>query len=439
MESKSRKKNFTDVFLKNLTNINKWPEAQQSQTFADLQTPGLLFQVKRNKNGLSALWRFRFYHKGDENLMSFGKYPYVSLSAARLKAQEARTMLADDINPIAAKKKSETSSPVHTFESVAKEWIASREKDWSEHYAHSVRQRLQNNVFAPIGSKDINALDLNDIIGALGVIIGRGSLETARRVCELILEVLTYARAIKALQDRNLIYDLAEYKTKAMPRHTPKHYPTLTDPEEIGRLLLALDGDYTEKGTYSVYMASRLAPYVFLRAGILCSLTWEEVNLEKQELVIGASRMKAGYAHIVPLAHQAVSLLEDMYNFSGSLEYVFPRHRNNKIPIVTDSLGKVLDRLGYEGKFVPHSWRSVASTLLNGGLDEGYGFEVPFFHPSLIEIQLAHVEKDEIAAAYYRVKENPRVRLKERREMLQTYADLLDHLKEEHRKSREST
>jgi len=52
-----------------------------------------------------------------------------------------------------------------------------------------------------------------------------------------------------------------------------------------------------------------------------------------------------------------------------------------------------------------HRFRSMASTLLN---EQG-------FHPDLIELQLAHVERNKVRAAY-----NKAQRLAERRKMMQT-------------------
>lgn len=56
----------------------------------------------------------------------------------------------------------------------------------------------------------------------------------------------------------------------------------------------------------------------------------------------------------------------------------------------------------------------MASTLLN---EQGW-------HPDLIELQLAHAERNEVRSAYNRAQ-----RLPERRTMMQSWADYLDGLK----------
>jgi integrase len=61
-----------------------------------------------------------------------------------------------------------------------------------------------------------------------------------------------------------------------------------------------------------------------------------------------------------------------------------------------------------------HGFRSMASTLLN---EQGW-------HPDLIELQLAHAERNKVRGAY-----NKAQRIAERRKMMQAWADYLDGLK----------
>lgn len=61
-----------------------------------------------------------------------------------------------------------------------------------------------------------------------------------------------------------------------------------------------------------------------------------------------------------------------------------------------------------------HGFRAMASTCLN---EQGW-------HPDLIELQLAHAERNKVRAAYNRA-----TRLAERRKMMQVWADYLDTLR----------
>jgi integrase len=80
-----------------------------------------------------------------------------------------------------------------------------------------------------------------------------------------------------------------------------------------------------------------------------------------------------------------------------------------------NTVNAALRRLGYAiDEMTGHGFRSLASTCLN---EQGY-------HPDLIELQLAHAERNQARAAY-----NKAQRLPERRKMMQAWADYLDGLR----------
>ena len=63
--------------------------------------------------------------------MSFGVYPEVGLKEAREKREEARELLANNINPISVKRIKKTSESL-TLENVINEWIELRKKSASK-------------------------------------------------------------------------------------------------------------------------------------------------------------------------------------------------------------------------------------------------------------------------------------------------------------------
>ncbi len=80
-----------------------------------------------------------------------------------------------------------------------------------------------------------------------------------------------------------------------------------------------------------------------------------------------------------------------------------------------NTVRNALRRLGYSNEdMTGHGFRSMASTLLN---EKGW-------HPDLIELQLAHAERNKVRDAYNRAQ-----RLDERRKMMQAWADYLDGLR----------
>ena len=70
--------------------------------------------------------------------------------------------------------------------------------------------------------------------------------------------------------------------------------------------------------------------------------------------------------------------------------------------------------MGYAGRMTGHGFRGVASTILH---EEGYGHH-------LIELQLAHQERNAISAAY-----NHATYLADRASMMQSWANHVDKLR----------
>ena len=124
--------------------------------------------------------------------------------------------------------------------------------------------------------------------------------------------------------------------------------------------------------------------------------------------------MKMRREHIVPLSTQAVHIFRETQNLTGAGRYVFSLEQDGSAPPSAPVLSGAMRRLGYgKGKATPHSFRGMASTLLN---ENG-------FPPDVIERQLAHAERNQVRAAY-----NHAEYLEERRKMMQWWADYLDRL-----------
>jgi integrase len=144
-------------------------------------------------------------------------------------------------------------------------------------------------------------------------------------------------------------------------------------------------------------------------------MEWAELDWVAAEWRIPAERMKMGEAHVVPLASQAVSILQDLQPLTAATRYVFPSVRSARRPMSENTITAALRRLGYPaGSMTGHGFRAMASTLLN---ERGWA-------PDVIERQLAHKERNLVRAAY-----NHAEYMAERRKMMQAWADYLDELR----------
>lgn len=119
---------------------------------------------------------------------------------------------------------------------------------------------------------------------------------------------------------------------------------------------------------------------------------WADIDFEKRIWTIPPERMKKRRTHTIPLTEHALALLETLKSHSGHREYVFPSDRNPRTHANSQTSNMALKRMGFQDRLVSHGMRSMASTILNE-----HGWD-----PELIEVALAHVDKDEVRSAYNR-------------------------------------
>jgi len=117
----------------------------------------------------------------------------------------------------------------------------------------------------------------------------------------------------------------------------------------------------------------------------------------------------------VPLSKQGIEILRELKTLTGSGRYLFPSLRTRDRPMSNNTINVALRRLGYsKDEVTGHGFRALASTCLN---EQGWA-------PDVIELQLAHAERNKVRAAYNRAS-----RLAERRKMMQAWADYLERLR----------
>jgi len=352
------------------------------------------------------LWRFRYRLGGVEKLLTLGAYPDVPLKRAREKREDARKLVADGIDPN-VKRRAEKSAHANTFEAIADEWLDLQRKTLAAETLEILGTRLKSFLYPYVGRRPITSISARELLAALRRIEARGTHETAHRVRSLAGRVFRYAVATGRAQ-----HDIAADLKDALAPVATRNFASVTEPARVGELLRAIDG---YSGQPITAMALKLAPLVFVRPGELRGAEWSEFDLEGAEWRIPAVRMKMGEQHIVPLSRQAVAILRELQILTGGGRYVFPSLLSAERPMSDNTISAALRRLGYTSdEQTGHGFRSMASTLLN---EQG-------FPPDVIELQLAHGERNKVRAAYNRAQ-----RLGERRKMMQEWGDFLDALR----------
>ena len=354
-------------------------------------------------------WRFRYSFNGKEKLLSLGTYPDVSLDDARQRREEARKLLAKEIDPgenRKAQKASKNERLANSFEVVTREWYAKHSVNWVSTHGERIIRRFERDIFPWLGERAIADITPPDLLAVVRRIENRGALETAHRALANCGQVFRYAIATsRATRDPS--GDLRG----ALPPVKGEHFAAVTEPNQVAELLRTFD---SYQGTLTVTCALRLAPLLFVRPGELRNAEWKDIDFDTTEWRYTVT--KTDTPHIVPLATQAISILRELYALTGTGRYVFPGARSNDRPMSDNAILAAMRRMGIsKDEMSGHGFRAMARTILD---------EILHQPVDLIEHQLAHAVKDPNGRAYNRTKHLP-----ERHKMMQRWADYLDELK----------
>jgi integrase len=362
--------------------------------------------------GGSKLWRLKYRVAGKEKLLALGTYPEVTLKNARLKRDEARLAIRDGRDPSferKATKQRRVLEAKNAFELVARDFLAKRAATWSPRYKQTALTRLENHIFPSLGNRPIGQIEPPELLVELRKIEARGTHEMANRLRSLCSQIFRYGISC-GVCTRDAAVDLRGALTRSVPSNVP-----VIRLEEFPKLLTTMDG--CEEVPYCRDRQTRLALQIialtFVRTGELRKALWSQVAWEEWTWMPAVEVMKMRRPHIVPLAPQAIALLEELQEISGSSKFMFPGEGKKGL-MSENTILYALYALGYRDRMCGHGFRSLASTILNeAGFDEDW-----------IELQLAHVQKNKVRRAYNHAKW-----LDQRFGMMRWYANYLDELR----------
>lgn len=380
---------------------------------------GLLLEVTPNG---SKLWRLRYYRPGAKvrTMLSLGTFPAVTLRRAREKREEARTLLADGIDPGVqrqAVKAASLAAAANSLETVTREYQTMKARERTAGTASRALAWMERHVFPHLGARPVDAVEAPELLACLQRMVKRGTVDSANRVRAELSAVFRYAIATGRAK-RDPAGDLRD----ALPKHTKTHFASVTEATDIAGLLHTIDG-YT--GDPCTLAALKLSPMLFQRPGELRGMEWAELDLDAAQWRIPAARQKLPKAqkenartpdHVVPLPTQAVTILRELYGLTGRGRFVFSGLRTPTRPMSENTVNAALRRMGYTSEqMTAHGFRHMASTRLN---EMGW-------NPDAIERQLSH----RVAGGAVRNTYNQAQYLDERRKLVQAWADYLDSLR----------
>lgn len=363
-------------------------------------------------------WRMSFRFAGNEGLLSFGKYPEISLIEARKLRTQAREKILTGVDPSQAKrieKISRSIASANTFEAVAREWHANKLDSWQERTAKNVLDRLEKDVFPVIGKYPITEIKAPIMLDVLRRIEKRGAVDMAKRQGQVCGQIFRYAIACGKAE-----IDPVPSLRGALKPVAKGHHAAITA-DDLPEFLAAFRKIEGRMYTPTRVMF-RLMMLTFVRTSELTTTEWSEIDFKNEHWVIPWQRMKMGKKKLNPrkvdhhvfLPKQGWELLKELYEITGNNRYLFPNIRDHEQPATNWGVLAALKRMGYSGAMTGHGFRSLAMGVIKERL--GYRHEV-------VDRQLSHASGDTYGEAYDRA-----MFLDERKKMMQEYADYLEKL-----------
>lgn len=338
-------------------------------------------------------WIFRFQIDGKRRDMGLGSVADVGLAAARDRAAEARKLVREGVDPIAAREARRAEQRLEdakakTFRDVAATYIASMTPSWrSAKHAAQWSATLESYAHPVIGDLPINGIDTGLVVQVLEP-IWLTKTETASRVRQRIEAILAYAK-------------VRGWRTGDNPASWKGHLDQVFPAKaKVARISHHASMAYAEMPRFWPRLelqdgmgarALQLAILTATRSGEVLLSTWQEFDLDNRCWSIPAVRMKAGTEHRVPLSKPAIGLLHKLATVRTSDDaYVFPGQRKNR-PLSNMSMAMTLRRIGVDA--TPHGFRSTFRT---------WAAECTGFPHDVCEAALAHTPGNKVVEAYQR-------------------------------------
>ena len=351
---------------------------------------------------------FLFIYEKDKKQKSItlGKYPSLSLSDARRKADELREQIAKGLDPQLEKQENELS-----FKQVASLWLKTQEKRGLATFTKNIKGRVDNHLLPRLAQrkiKDLKRNELVELIKNLELKDKRGDgYETKSKTFGILKNILKFVSIEGLIDDYTSPLADLEFSDFFKDKHEVKHHRFITDATELKSFLTAINSYKNEL----VKSALKFGIYTALRSANVRNLRWEWLDFSKKLITIPANEMKMKREFILPMSSQVEAILKSM---DKTCELVFS---HNEKPMSDGTLNKAIKILGFGASQDFHGLRGLFSTTLN---------ELSTTHKlsaEIIELCLAHEQKDTVRSAY-----NHALRLDEKRELMQFWADYIDSL-----------
>jgi integrase len=347
-------------------------------------------------------WRYRYQFEGKTQKLAMGKYPQVSLKAARQKRDGYAVMIANGQSPAEEKRLGKVALAA-----------ASTLQDFGERYykevvlkdlknPKSIRRYLDKELYPVLGSKSLRSITAADVQAIVFRKRDNGFEAAAAAIRNLVKRIFDYALVCGAAQINPALALPTRFITRARPR------TRALSPEEIREYLTKL---YRSNIRRQFKLSLHIILLTLVRKSELRLAFWKDVDLETAEWLIPASVSKTGKPHTVYLSRQVVTMFEELQALAGTSELVLPGRGSLTRPFAGNAMNQALNSIHFAIEpFTIHDLRRTGSTLLH---EQGFPTDV-------VEKALNHTIGG-VRGIYNRA-----AYADQRREMLQRWADYID-------------
>lgn len=393
------------------TAVRQAKPKDKDYTLPDLDGLALFIAARGTKS-----WHFRFSWQGKQARISLGTYPEISLKEARGRRDEARSKVANGIDP---RIPADQAPDVLLFSTVAEQWFAFKAPRLTagrQGSANQSRRYLDKDILPRLGHRPIADIKRADVLAVVQSLEVRGALNVAEKVRTWLRQIFRFA-IVHGYVDTNPASDLDAVAALQPP---VKHNPILRKDElgEFVRRLRVFPGSPVAKAGIQLLLLTGVrtaelryaSPDQFdLDAGLWRVPADTVKQLKKRVRLEG----DAVPDYIVPLSKQAVEIVRGLKLQYGKYPYLLPGRNDPTKTISENTLNVGIKNMGYEGRLTGHGIRGTLSTAL---YEAGYT-------SAWVEAQLSHADQNAVRGSY-----NHAEYVEQRAGMMQAWADMLDEL-----------
>ncbi len=359
--------------------------------YRDSVIKGLLLQIT-DTGTKSFVLRYQLNHR--EHMLGLGSASTFTLKEARSRARSARQLLADGLDPVAAKRAAQAAAKAAdakrlTFREAAEKYFDQHQHEWrSASHRDQFLTTLATHIYPTLGDLDVATIATADVLRALEhKNFWTEKTITADRTRSRVEAVLDWATVRNHRSGDNPARwkgHLSEVlpsprKTKPVVHHAAMAYA------EVPAFMVALRADTS--------VAARALEFLILtacRSGEVRFATWDEIDLDEAMWTIPPARMKNAREHRVALSPPAVDLLRAL-----------PRENGNPFVFIGPIAGRGLSKMGLAWVMDRLERRDVTIHGMRSAFSD-WSHEQTAHSTHTIEISLAHAVGNEVERSYRR-------------------------------------